>query len=438
MDKDARLIELNMDSTPPETAIPDPKKTDAEIAERMQKLAHAKEKVFKVIDANFQEYTEMFQELVQIPSVNPSDRFEKDVADHLADLMKKLDMEVTQVEPEPMRVSDLGIHRGTEGEKTLLFYAHLDTVPVGDMSKWDYDPFAATIDKDCIWGRGTKDCKLGLAAALAALDAIKEAGIPLKHNFAIVGAADEETGGHLGIHHMIKEGMIEADWCIYGEGDRVTLTNGARGGCQFEVTVNGKSAHTANKQLGTNAVVHMSRLIPAIDGAVFHDFKPDAVVPGTPVASVNMVQGGFKENVVPDSCKILVDSRFPPGYTPAQVLDTIGRIIAESRAKDPYLGGINVSDPTPRTVLRPYAVDEREPIIKYLSAAVHDVLEFVPKAVGMFASSDARWIYLDAGIPIVNYSLGNSSGHGPNEYVRIQDYRDNIAIYALVALLLLA
>jgi hypothetical protein len=34
---------------------------------------------------------------------------------------------------------------------------------------------------------------------------------------------------------------------------------------------------------------------------------------------------------------------------------------------------------------------------------------------GMLATSDSRWILLDRGIPVVNFSMGNDSGHNPHE-----------------------
>ena len=69
---------------------------------------------------------------------------------------------------------------------------------------------------------------------------------------------------------------------------------------------------------------------------------------------------------------------------------------------------------------------------------VEQVTGHKPQPIGMPASSDARWIYLDGKIPIVNFSHGNESGHLPNEYVDLQAITDNVKSYALLALMLLA
>jgi len=436
MDQKHKLLEIDMNTSSPETHIPNPKLTKKEIKNKLSQVSDLKEKVFQDIENNFNLYLEMFQSMIRIPSVNPSEEGEKKLAHFVAKIMKKLNMEVTQIEPEKNRVSNLSILKGSTGKKTLLFNSHLDTVPIGDIEDWKYPPFDAVIADNCIWGRGSKDCKLGIASSLAALESIQRSGIKLNHNYMITTTADEETGGHLGIHQFVKQGLIKADWCIYGEGARETITTGARGACQFEITVKGKSAHTGKKSLGRNAIKDMAVVVQAIDSLTFPDCESHPNVPGNPVASVNMIQGGFKENVIPNKCKIVIDSRFPPSYDSQKILATVEKTLDQIRASNPYNGGFQV-DVKPILIIRPYSVNNQEPIVLYLSEAIKEVLHLEPNAKGMFASSDARWIYLDAQIPTINYSLGNDSGHQPDEYVRIQDYKDNIKIYALLALMLL-
>jgi len=436
MDQKQKLLERGMNTSSPDTHIPRPELTKKEIKNKLAQISDLKERVFKDVEKHFDFYLEMFQSMIRIPSVNPSKEGEKKLAHFVLKIMKKLNMEVTQIEPEKNRVSNLATLKGENGIKTLLFNSHLDTVPIGDIEDWQYPPFDAVIADNRIWGRGSKDCKLGIASSLAALESIQRSGIKLKNNYMITTTADEETGGHLGIHQFIKQGLIKADWCIYGEGDRKTITTGARGACQLEITVKGESAHTGKKSLGRNAIKDMAVVIQAIDSLSFPDCEPHPNVPGNPVASVNMIQGGIKENIIPNKCKIVVDSRFPPNYDSQKVLATVERTLNQIRASNPYNGGIQV-EAKPLLIIRPYSVNNQEPIVLYLSEAIKEVLHFKPEAKGMFASSDARWIYLDAQIPTVNYSLGNDSGHRANEYVRIQDYKDNIKIYALLALMLL-
>lgn len=80
-----------------------------------------------------------------------------------------------------------------EGEKTLDILAHLDVVPVSeDWTKTK--PFEPKTEGHYIYGRGTSDDKGPAVAALYALKAIRELGLPLKHGVRLICGSDEECG----------------------------------------------------------------------------------------------------------------------------------------------------------------------------------------------------------------------------------------------------
>ncbi|MBQ4465542.1 MAG: Sapep family Mn(2+)-dependent dipeptidase [Oscillospiraceae bacterium] len=76
----------------------------------------------------------------------------------------------------------------------LGILAHLDVVPAGE--GWIHEPFAMTYDAetDKYIGRGTSDDKGPAIAALYAMRAVKELGIPLKHGVQLILGTDEENG----------------------------------------------------------------------------------------------------------------------------------------------------------------------------------------------------------------------------------------------------
>lgn len=81
----------------------------------------------------------------------------------------------------------------SEEEKGLDILAHLDVVPVTE--DWTVtQPFEPKIVGDRIYGRGTADDKGPAIAALYAMRAIKELGIPLKRNVRLILGSDEECG----------------------------------------------------------------------------------------------------------------------------------------------------------------------------------------------------------------------------------------------------
>lgn len=74
----------------------------------------------------------------------------------------------------------------------LAILAHLDVVPVGD--GWTYEPFGAKRENGKIYGRGTSDDKGPAVAALYAMRAVKEAGVPLRRKVRLILGCDEECG----------------------------------------------------------------------------------------------------------------------------------------------------------------------------------------------------------------------------------------------------
>ena len=74
----------------------------------------------------------------------------------------------------------------------LAILAHLDVVPVGDGWKWE--PFGAQRADGKIYGRGTSDDKGPAVAALFAMRAVREAGIPLRRKVRLILGCDEECG----------------------------------------------------------------------------------------------------------------------------------------------------------------------------------------------------------------------------------------------------
>ncbi len=80
-----------------------------------------------------------------------------------------------------------------EGEKELDILAHLDVVPVTE--DWTMtQPFEPKIVGDRIYGRGTADDKGPAIAALYAIRAVRELGIPLKKSVRLILGSDEECG----------------------------------------------------------------------------------------------------------------------------------------------------------------------------------------------------------------------------------------------------
>ncbi len=112
----------------------------------------------------------------------------------------------------------------------LAVLAHLDVVPTGD--GWVRDPFGAQVIDGKIYGRGTSDDKGPAVAALYAMKAIQQAGIPLKRKVRLILGCDEECGSSDMRYYKTKTEMprsgFSPDACY-------PLINIEKGGCHIRL-----------------------------------------------------------------------------------------------------------------------------------------------------------------------------------------------------------
>ena len=106
--------------------------------------------------------------------------------DHVLDTAKKLGFRTENMD------GQVGWAEYGEGEEMVAVLGHLDVVPAGE--GWSFDPWGGEIKDDRIFGRGTMDDKGPSIAALFALAAIRDAGLPLKRRIRLLYGCNEETG----------------------------------------------------------------------------------------------------------------------------------------------------------------------------------------------------------------------------------------------------
>ncbi len=108
----------------------------------------------------------------------------------LSSAAAELGLEVLETPVEPGR-NNLTITLPGGDEPGLLLLGHTDVVPVGD--GWTTDPYGGQLVDGRIYGRGASDMKGGLAASLAAMAALRGAGLSRRVELAAL-VDEEETG----------------------------------------------------------------------------------------------------------------------------------------------------------------------------------------------------------------------------------------------------
>jgi succinyl-diaminopimelate desuccinylase len=315
----------------------------------------------------------------------------------------------------------------------LCFNAHLDVVPTGDEQAWSHPPFAAEIANDRVYGRGAGDDKASVTAQVMGAIALARSGVPLRGQLVVTEVADEETSG-AGALHLIAAAGLRPDGVIVGEQTLNRVAVGEKGSAGVDIVVTGRTAHGALPWEGANAIEGMARVIVALG----HELQPRLAqrthqyfLPSS--ASVNMISGGVKSNVVPDRCAIFIDRRLIPGEDPTETTAEI-RAIAEEAVSD--ISGIAVevtpiSENTRATMSDPHGGLARAML------AANGYLGLSTELTGFSMASDGRH-FAAAGIPTLIYGPGDPRlAHVPDEWVGIDEVLEATRAYALAALAIL-
>ena len=146
-----------------------------------------------IIERDRDKLVESLRENIRIPSTEgapepgaPFGKAVREALDHALETGRKFGLKCENME------GYVGTIEYGEGEEMVGVICHLDVGPEG--TGWKHPPYGAVVDEGMIWGRGTLDDKGPAFAAIYALAAVKEAGIPLKRRIRIILGTNEETG----------------------------------------------------------------------------------------------------------------------------------------------------------------------------------------------------------------------------------------------------
>ena len=92
------------------------------------------------------------------------------------------------------------------GEEMIAVLGHLDVVPAGD--DWSFDPWGGEIRDGRIFGRGTMDDKGPSIAALFALAALRDSGLPIRRRVRVLWGCNEESGSADMKYYLAHNGEI--------------------------------------------------------------------------------------------------------------------------------------------------------------------------------------------------------------------------------------
>ena len=316
----------------------------------------------------------------------------------------------------------------------LLLLGHTDVVPVGD--GWTREPRGGEVRGGRLFGRGSSDMLGGLAACVAAMAAVRRAGVPLRGPVELAATVDEEDLG-LGVRHYLaggdRSGFVG---CVVAEPTDLQTIVAARGDAYVEVRVTGRAAHSGNPADGANAVYGAAEVIGDLE-RWHQELASDAhPLVGPATWSVGQVRGGSGTSIVAAECVVSADRRLLPGESAAEVLDAVRRRIARL-ALDRRGLDFEVSMPME---MPGFETPQDCELVRTADAALATAGGPGLPLGGWTAACDGGFINRDAGVPVVVLGPGSvaTQAHRPDESVALDELLVAARAYALLVIRLLS
>lgn len=313
------------------------------------------------------ESTALLQQLIRNACVNDgtvASGYETRSVETIAAFLGGRGLECRRYEPKPGRGSLVVRIEGSErSAPSLHLMGHLDVVPA-NADAWKRDPFGGELVDGEVWGRGAIDMLSITATMAVAVRRLAASGFRPRGTLVYSAVADEEALGTWGADWLARNHWdeVKTDYLVTEVGGaRFSIAGGApkfpvavaeKGSHWMRLRVAGTSGHGSMPYRTDNAVVKAGELVrriasyraprrfsrtwrrfvegielPAplraglVNGPLF-----DAALPHLPIGvarmfdavthttfSPNIIRGGVKANVVPDSAEVVIDIRTMPG-----------------------------------------------------------------------------------------------------------------------------
>jgi len=364
----------------------------------------------------------------------------KSLSCHEKDVQLELKRQMEEAGFDEVFIDGLGnvIGRIGNGKKIMAIDAHMDTVGVGNLSNWEFDPFCGTIENGYVKGRGTVDQKGGAAAFITAGRILKEIGFDNDLTIYFVGSVIEEDCDGLCWKYIIEEDKIVPHCVISTEPTNINIYRGHRGRMEMHMIFNGISAHGSAPERGVNAVYIASKACLEVEKLNEH-LKYDEFLGKGSVTVSEFVSGSPSLCAVADYACVHLDRRLTWGETKESSVAEINNIIEKDGGKvevlhykeKAYTGleyGMEKYYPT-------WKIEENHPVVVNAVNAYKQLYDKNPKVDKWTFSTNGVTINGIYGIPVIGFGPGNEVfAHAPNEKTPIEHLVIASAFYAAFAI----
>lgn len=382
------------------------------------------------LSLKYKDYTaKNLSKLVKIKSTSMNEK----------DVQLELKRQMIEAGFDEVRIDGLGnvIGRIGKGKRILAIDGHMDTVDVGNIDNWNFDPFSGEIKDGYVHGRGTVDQEGGPAAAVTSGKILKELGFDKDLTFLVVGSVMEEDCDGLCWKYIVEEEKLKPDFVISTEPTNLNIYRGHRGRMEIAVKFKGVSCHGSAPERGKNAIYMAARAALEIE-KLNERLKSDEFLGKGTVTISEIKSGSPSLCAVADYAQFHLDRRLTWGETKESAVAEIREIVKDMDAKvevlyyeeQAYTGlkyGMEKYYPT-------WKIEEKHPVVVAGVKAFEGLFNKKPLVDKWTFSTNGVTINGYYDIPLIGFGPGNEVlAHAPNEKVPIDDLVKASAFYAAYA-----
>ncbi|ACV24515.1 M20 family metallo-hydrolase [Methanocaldococcus fervens] len=392
-----------------------------------------------------EEAIKLEKDLIKINSVNPSfgGKGEKEKAEYvkrkLIEYVDKYNIKNYTLK-EYNTIDKYGIERPNivfkidfKKDRTLHIISHLDTVPEGDISLWETNPYEPVVKDGKIYGRGTEDNHKGIVSSLLLLKMIFENNIEPKYNLSLIFVSDEEDGSEYGLKYLLnfEDEIFKKDDLIivpdFGTPTGEYIEIGEKGILWIKFNIKGRQCHGSTPENGLNANIVAFNFVNELYNNLYERFNEinPIFLPEYSTFEPTILKNKVENpNTIPGYVEVVFDCRVLPTYTIDEILKFIDDFIKNFDFKK-YIKHYNRSVKVEITydILKsenPNYSSENSEVVKELKKAIKKVLNREAKLCGMGGGTVAAFLRCK-GYDVAVWGIGEETAHQPNEHIKVED-----------------
>lgn len=385
-------------------------------------------KIREASEAYLPAMTRFLRELVAIPGESCGEE------GHI----RRIETEMKAVGFDRVDIDSMGNVLGYMGTgSTLIGYdAHIDTVGLGELSNWTFDPYIGYETEKEIGGRGTSDQLGGIVASVYGAKIMKDLGLLSdKYTVLVTGTVQEEDCDGLCWQYIINESKIKPEFVVITEPTDGNIYRGQRGRMEIRVEVKGISCHGSAPERGDNAIYKMAEIIQEVRDLNAKLHTDPFLGKGTLTVSQSFYNSPSR-CAVADMAAISIDRRLTNGETYQLALEQIKALPSVIK----YQAEVTMyqyDSPSWTGLVYPtdcyfptWVIPEDHPATQAMVASYREMFG-EPKVDKWTFSTNGVSIMGRYGIPCIGFGPGKEAqAHAPNERTWKADLVKCAAVYA--------